>query len=257
MLLKPAAGELRLALWGLKHAGEHNLALETMPEPPKAGRTSVIADPALPAAYYRATGYHLCGTRAVRTDILERLSDLIRPLIAWKPGGGGAARPKGATGDGGFVVVPEMLSILGCSAEELGGVLRSLGFHVDRRPAPKTMTDPAPMVPVVADAAPIAVEPPAVVEVTAEVSADAVAADAGEPVDAGASAESDVETAPADAPIESQVDGTADASVEVAEPIAAAAEATTAAADDGATPAETTGDPVEADAGHCGPVVGD
>ncbi|MFN3746614.1 MAG: helicase-related protein [Hyphomicrobiaceae bacterium] len=147
LLLKPAAGELRLVLWALKHAGEHGLALDTLPEPPKAGRTSLAADPAVPAAFYRATGYHLCGQRAVRTDILERLADLIRPLIAWKPGSG-SARPKGATGDGGFVIVPEMLSILGCSAEELGVVLRALGFHVDRRPAPKTMIDPAPTTPV-------------------------------------------------------------------------------------------------------------
>jgi ATP-dependent RNA helicase SUPV3L1/SUV3 len=148
LLLKPAAGELRLVLWALKHAGENSLALDTLPEPPKAGRTSIAADPALPGAFYRATGYHLCGQRAVRTDILERLADQIRPLIAWKPGSGGDARPKGATGDGGFVIVPEMLSILGCSAEELGGVLRALGFHVDRRPAPKTMIDPAPVTPV-------------------------------------------------------------------------------------------------------------
>ncbi len=148
LLLKPAAGELRLVLWALKHAGENSLALDTLPEPPKAGRTSIAADPALPGAFYRATGYHLCGQRAVRTDILERLADQIRPLIAWKPGSGGDTRPKGATGDGGFVIVPEMLSILGCSAEELGGVLRALGFHVDRRPAPKTMIDPAPVTPV-------------------------------------------------------------------------------------------------------------
>jgi ATP-dependent RNA helicase SUPV3L1/SUV3 len=176
LLLKPAAGELRLVLWALKHAGEHGLALDALPEPPKAGRTSVAADATLPPAFYRATGYHLCGERAVRTDILERLADQIRPLIAWKPAtGGGGARPKGATGDGGFVIVPEMLSILGCSAEELGGVLRALGFHVDRRPAPKTMIDPAPVTPVVqAEAVPEATGSDAEASSEAEV---AVAAD--------------------------------------------------------------------------------
>ena len=241
LLLKPAAGELRLALWALKHAGENNLALETLPEPPKAGRTSVIADPALPAAYYRATGYHLCGTRAVRTDILERLSDLIRPLIAWKPGGG-ATRPKGATGDGGFVVVPEMLSILGCSAEELGGVLRSLGFHVDRRPAPKTMIDPAPIVPVTV----VVPEQKAAVEGLAEAAADAVAADtSSEPV---------AETV--DALSEATVDGAADVAAVVSEPIAEMAlettdapiESTPAVAAEDAAPAEMASVPVEADA---------
>ena len=253
LLLKPAAGELRLALWALKHAGENNLALETMPEPPKAGRTSVIADPALPAAYYRAAGYHLCGTRAVRTDILERLSDLIRPLIAWKPGAGGAARPKGATGDGGFVVVPEMLSILGCSAEELGGVLRSLGFHVDRRPAPKTMIDPAPMVPVASPAA----EPSAsAVEGAAESSPDAVAAEptdapTAETVDtapeapeaaaaaavAAATAEPVIETT--DAPVEAAIVGAAE------EPASALAEATVDADAATATPAASEAPMIE------------
>ena len=221
MLLKPAAGELRLALWALKHAGENNLALETMPEPPKAGRTSVIADPALPAAYYRAAGYHLCGTRAVRTDILERLSDLIRPLIAWKPGAGGAARPKGATGDGGFVVVPEMLSILGCSAEELGGVLRALGFHVDRRPAPKTMIDPAPMTPVPA----VVAESVPAVDGVAEASADAVLVETADATVAEvieATSEAPVEVAAETAaPATEPVVATAETPVEAAAPIAA------------------------------------
>jgi hypothetical protein len=37
-------------------------------------------------------------------------------------------KPNGATGDGGFTIIPEMMSIMGCSADELGDVLRSLGF---------------------------------------------------------------------------------------------------------------------------------
>ena len=56
------------------------------------------------------------------------------------------AFPRGATGDGGFLVVPEMLSILGCSGDELGLVLKSLGFWLERRPKRK----PVPAVPVVA-----------------------------------------------------------------------------------------------------------
>src|SRR5262245_63811255 len=38
----------------------------------------------IPEAFYRVAGYHLCGPRAVRIDMLERLSDLIRPLVAWR-----------------------------------------------------------------------------------------------------------------------------------------------------------------------------
>ena len=119
----------------LKHAGEHGLDVEKLPSLPRPGLTSAAADPAVPEAYYRANGFHLCGPRAVRLDILERLADLIRPLLAWrqKPDSP-ACPPKGATGDGGFKATEEMMSILGCSAEELGNVLKALGFRLDRRP---------------------------------------------------------------------------------------------------------------------------
>ncbi len=39
-------------------------------------------DPAL----YRTAGYRVCGERAVRVDILERLADLIRPALSWREG---------------------------------------------------------------------------------------------------------------------------------------------------------------------------
>src|SRR5690606_20339681 len=82
--------------------------------------------------------------------------DLIRPLLAWRPDpeNPSAAPPKGSTGDGGFVVIPEMMSILGCSPEELGAVFMSLGFRLDRRPVKKAQS------PVVQATEPV-VEPPA------------------------------------------------------------------------------------------------
>jgi ATP-dependent RNA helicase SUPV3L1/SUV3 len=135
LLLKPAAAELALTLWGLKHAAVHGLSPETLPEPPRPGLTSVATDAKIPEAFYRACGFHSSGPRAVRIDMLERLADVIRPLLAWrKPAEGEAIPPKGATGDGGFTVTPEMMSLLGCSTEELGSVLRALGFRLDRRP---------------------------------------------------------------------------------------------------------------------------
>jgi ATP-dependent RNA helicase SUPV3L1/SUV3 len=67
--------------------------------------------------------------------MLERLADMIRPLLAWRANRDPEAKPpKGSTGDGGFVATPEMMSILGCSPEELGKVLKGLGFRLDRRP---------------------------------------------------------------------------------------------------------------------------
>ncbi len=152
-LLKPAAAELAQTLWALKHADEHRLTLDALPEPPRAGLTSMAADASVPEAFYRACGYHVCGPRAVRLDILERLADLIRPLLAWRPApDGGSQAPKGSTGDGGFTVTPEMMSILGCSPDELGHVLKALGFKLERRPAPS-----APR----AEEAPAPSEPPA------------------------------------------------------------------------------------------------
>jgi ATP-dependent RNA helicase SUPV3L1/SUV3 len=134
-LLKPAPAELTLALWSLKHAAASGLDPDKMPEPPRAGLTSAPVTAELPEAFYRAFGYHVCGPRAIRFDMLERLADMIRPLLAWRSNRDPEAKPpKGSTGDGGFTATPEMMSILGCSPEELGKVLKGLGFKLDRRP---------------------------------------------------------------------------------------------------------------------------
>ena len=41
LLLKPAAAELALTLWCLKHGAQHGLSNDALPEPPRAGLTSV------------------------------------------------------------------------------------------------------------------------------------------------------------------------------------------------------------------------
>jgi ATP-dependent RNA helicase SUPV3L1/SUV3 len=134
LLLKPASSELATVLWTLKHGAANGLDVASLPGPPRPGLTSLPADPAVPEAFYRVAGYHVCGPRAVRIDMLERLSDLIRPLVAWRSDPASPAPPpRGATGDGGFRTTPEMMSILGCSAAELGNVLKVLGFRLDRR----------------------------------------------------------------------------------------------------------------------------
>jgi ATP-dependent RNA helicase SUPV3L1/SUV3 len=132
-LLKPAAAETAATLWLLKHG---NLAEgATPPALPRPGLTSVAVDPGVPEALYRANGFHVCGPRAVRLDILERLADLIRPLLAYRASPDKAeAPPKGSTGDGGFKTTEEMMSILGCSADELSNVLKALGFKPEKRP---------------------------------------------------------------------------------------------------------------------------
>jgi len=144
VLLKPAAADLLLTLWCLRYGKEHGIDPETPPEAPRAGLTSAKVDESIPEAFYRAYGFHVCGPRAVRIDMLERLADLIRPLLSWRPKSEGDTPPKGSTGDGGFVVIPEMMSILGCSPDELGQVLAILGFRMEKRAAPKAASEPTP-----------------------------------------------------------------------------------------------------------------
>ncbi len=144
-LLKPAATELRLLLWWLNsHRGE-----EIIPAPPPNGLTSTAADTAQLAGFYNLSGYRVCGRRAVRVDMLERLSDLIRDRVFWKPRIETEQRPAGSVEGGGFTVVPDMMSLVGCSGEEFEEILVSLGFRAQKRMVPKPvhtvqMATPAP-----------------------------------------------------------------------------------------------------------------
>jgi ATP-dependent RNA helicase SUPV3L1/SUV3 len=143
-LLKPAAADLLLTLWCLRYGKDHGLDPAAPPEAPRAGLTSTKVDEGIPEAFYRAYGFHVCGPRAVRIDMLERLADLIRPLLSWRAKSEGDAPPKGSTGDGGFVVIPEMMSILGCSPSELGNVLSVLGFRSEKREVPQVVESEGP-----------------------------------------------------------------------------------------------------------------
>jgi ATP-dependent RNA helicase SUPV3L1/SUV3 len=172
-LLKPAAVELAYRLWVLKHGAASGLDLANPPDLPRPGLTSLIMDTSLPDAFYRIAGYHPCGSRAVRIDMLERLADQIRPLVAWRPDPTSSnPPPKGATGNGGFRVTPDMMSILGCSSGNVGEVLQTLGFRLERVPVAPSSTPPA-------DGAPTAPAPAADAEATDTAAAPATDADAG------------------------------------------------------------------------------
>src|SRR5262249_31779879 len=124
----------------------HGLDIAAMPELPRPGLTSAAVNTATPDIFYGVAGFHVCGPRAVRVDMLERLADLIRALLTWRPDPANPSTPpKGATGGGGFRATRDMMSILGCSAAELGNVLKALGFWVERRKlAPQVIAPPAP-----------------------------------------------------------------------------------------------------------------
>lgn len=132
-LLKPAAAEMLLLLWALYDRSKSHIEPYDLPEPPRAGLTSDVTDRKLPEQYYRTAGFQPCGPRVVRMDMLERLDQQIRPLIIWREQKTSDPRPVGTTGNGGFLVQADMLSILGCSWDEMKDILPALGFAVERK----------------------------------------------------------------------------------------------------------------------------
>jgi len=132
-LLKPAAADLLLLLWALHAGRNYGIDAEALPPRPQQGLTSVEADPRVPEPYWHAAGFHIAGARAIRIDMLERLSDLIRARVSWRPTEGGEPAPSGATGDGGFRAAPELMSVVGCSGEDFASILKALGFRRERQ----------------------------------------------------------------------------------------------------------------------------
>ncbi|MEP0453878.1 MAG: helicase, partial [Roseibium sp.] len=142
-LLKPAPSQLLSQLWALKHGALDMNGLSDLPQLSASGRTSIPVDETIDKALYKVVGFRVCGPRAVRVDILERLADLIRPLVAWKPLDAEVSPPEGAIAQGGgFTVTVAMTSLLGCAGEDFTAILKSLGYRletkeVERPVAPK------------------------------------------------------------------------------------------------------------------------
>ncbi len=133
-LLKPAPGQLIAQLWALKHGDLDMPGLSELPQLSASGRTSIPVDPEISKDVYKIVGFRICGPRAVRIDILERLADLIRPLVAWKPLDKTVLPPEGAIAQGGgFTVTVAMTSLLGCAGEDFAAILKSLGYRPESR----------------------------------------------------------------------------------------------------------------------------
>jgi ATP-dependent RNA helicase SUPV3L1/SUV3 len=141
MLLKPAPRALAAQLWALKHGGPEVKGLDDIAHLSASGRTTFVADETVQKALYRAAGFRVAGKRAIRVDILERLADLIRPAIAYRPGVTSSDPPPGAHEGDGFTVTVAMTSLAGCAGEDFAEVLRALGYRMDRKPP---MPPPAP-----------------------------------------------------------------------------------------------------------------
>jgi ATP-dependent RNA helicase SUPV3L1/SUV3 len=135
-LLKPAPRVLALQLWALKQAGRSTAGLDTVERLASSGRTSIAVDREIESALYAVAGYRVCGERAVRVDMLERLADIIRPALAWREGAPGIKPAAAFDGSGCFTVVVGMTSLVGCAGEDFAAILRSLGYRMEQRPKP-------------------------------------------------------------------------------------------------------------------------
>jgi ATP-dependent RNA helicase SUPV3L1/SUV3 len=142
-LLKPAPRALATQLWAVKHESPEAKGLGHLLHLASSGRTSIPVDKDTPKALYRTAGYRVCGDRAVRVDILERLADLIRPALSWREGAPGP-KPDGFFDARSFVVTGAMTSLTGASGEDFASILRSLGYRMDRKPKPVEAAASAP-----------------------------------------------------------------------------------------------------------------
>lgn len=176
-LLKPAPRALAAQLWALKHGGPETAGLDDIAHLAASGRTSFPVDKAVPKGLYRAAGYRVCGERAVRVDILERLADLIRPAIAYRPGVTQGVPPAGAADQDGFVATGAMTSLVGCAGDDFASILRSLGYVSVKRPGPAITVPLAPPPAATEPAKPVGTqaEPAAAETAAVETAGEAVA----------------------------------------------------------------------------------
>jgi ATP-dependent RNA helicase SUPV3L1/SUV3 len=171
ILLKPAPRSLATQLWALRHESPDAKGVTELLHLAASGRTSIPVDKDTPKPLYRTAGYRICGERAVRVDILERLADLIRPILSWREASPGP-KPDGVFDGRGFTVTGAMTSLTGASGEDFASILRSLGYRMDRKPKP---AETKPAEPPQVESTPIEVASEAApVEIPAEIPVAAV-----------------------------------------------------------------------------------
>ena len=105
-LLKPKPAALAAKLWAVFNE------LEKVPDLPPPGRVSLQVMNKEDLQFLRVAGYCRAGPLAVRVDILERLIGQLRKRAV-----------KGV-----FASDPELLNLVGCTLEQMMGVLESLGY---------------------------------------------------------------------------------------------------------------------------------
>lgn len=110
-LFKAAPAQLRFNLWKL-----HRDVVSALPAP-DPGLMSLAVDRSAPGGFYAAAGLAVCGQRAVRIDILDRLARALR-----------ANAQKGP-----FTLDPAMMSLVGCGHDAFKEILASIGYQIRDR----------------------------------------------------------------------------------------------------------------------------
>jgi len=110
LLLRPRAVRMRALLWTVFRG------MAALP-PPAPGRVSAAAGHGVPDAFYEAVGYRPMAGRAIRVDILDRITVMLSRLARKGP----------------FTVTSEMTSLLGLPVAETAAVITALGYRADAR----------------------------------------------------------------------------------------------------------------------------
>ncbi len=105
-LIKPGPSAMKLRLWRVSKRIEMPLSI------PAAGLSSVPADPAMPDGFYLVAGYGICGPRAIRIDMLERLLVQLRQKNMAGP----------------FPLTAQLWSPVGCGVGDFEAVMRALDY---------------------------------------------------------------------------------------------------------------------------------
>ena len=116
--VKPKATELLVSLWinySEKNYNQKDISLirENLPKP---GITSCTLNENISHEIYKVLGYLVIGKVVIRADIIERLDKIIYNEID---------KDKK---DKSFLVTDEMISLLGCSRENMKQIIKDLGF---------------------------------------------------------------------------------------------------------------------------------
>ena len=127
-LVKPAPAALRGFLWCLWQDRK-----PVTPPPPGRVSFSVYDVPdggRLPAAYWEQVGFRRFGRLVLRIDMVERIAAKAWSLASERKDG--------------FVPSPDLLSLAGCTAEEMTAILKGLGFRFVKGSKPLQFRLPKP-----------------------------------------------------------------------------------------------------------------